>query len=269
MTFRIKSKYVFCGNILQNGNWSNELPELSLSQCDDSFLTNRMHNTKTPLFVQPDRIKFCNIFNIIAQNVTYSWFLGDKEFKNNFSINKGLYTFNQLEKLLNTFDKRIQFKFDQNETNKFKGQLTVKNVSLSTDIKITMNKNLLMITGLIDMFSLLNAREKYIGVPCKRNFSVTSHFDMSRTIKEIKLYSKYLFDYKTELCCKVFTSNELKCLNRRTEFFNNEIQSSNINSKIQKVDRFDMHSSKFYFVDFFDEPVYFDFCEIVVFISNK
>ena len=269
MTYRIKSKYAFSGNILENGNWSNELPEFSLSQCDDSYLRSRINNLQTSVFIQPDRIKFCNIFNIIEQNVTISWVVDKKELKNNFSITKGIYTFSELENVLNKFDERIKFKFNQNDKIKFKGQLTLINSSLDTDLFITMNKNLIMITGLVDIFTLLSKTEKYIIVPCKRNFTVTSNFDMSRTIKEIKLYSKYIFDYKTELCCKFFTSNELKCLDKKTDFFNNEIQSSNLNSKIQKVDRFDMQSCKFYFIDFFDEPVYFDFCEIVLFISNK
>ena len=39
MTFRIKSKYVFKANIEESGNWSNEIPELNFSQCDDVFLT--------------------------------------------------------------------------------------------------------------------------------------------------------------------------------------------------------------------------------------
>ena len=269
MTYRIKSKYAFSCNILQNGNWSNELPEFSLSQCDDSYLKNRINNSKTAVVIEPDRIQFCNIFNIIEQNVTITWSENKEELKKTFSITKGIYTHSELENVLNKFDERIRFKFNQNDRIKFKGQLTVCNSSLDNDIFITMNKNLLMITGLIDIFTLLSKKEKYLKVPCKRNFTVTSNFDMSRTIKEIKLYSKYIFDYKTELCCKLFTSNELKCLDKKTDFFNNEIQFSKLNSKSQKVDRFDMQSCKFYFIDFFDEPVYFDFCEIVLFISNK
>lgn len=74
---------------------------------------------------------------------------------------------------------------------------------------------------------------------------------------------------KRNYVVKFFSSNELNCLNVKDQFYDNQIQSSNIQGKIQKVDRFDVQSNKFYFLDFFDELVYFDYCELVLFISNK
>jgi len=92
MTFRIKSKYVFKANILENGNWSNQIPELNFSQCDDAFLINRMHDKKGTFFIQPDRIKFCNIFNITEQNIVYSCFVEDeKQEKNIYHTKRMLY----------------------------------------------------------------------------------------------------------------------------------------------------------------------------------
>ena len=268
MTFRIKSNYVFIANMLDNGNWSNENPELSLSKCDDIYLRNKVNSLDQTLYIQPDRIKFCNIFNLIEQNVSFTWFVGEESNKKTFSIKKGIYSSKQLQDTLNAFDNRIEFTF--NNVKDLNGELTVKNKETETDITITMNKNLILITGLIDIYSLLSINATYLEVPCKRNFTIKSHFDMSRTIKEIKLYSKYVFDYKTELCCNTFSAKELKCLNNnKVNFFDTEITSSHLSSKVQKVDRFNMQSCKFYFLDFFDEPVYFDFCELVIFIANK
>ena len=55
----------------------------------------------------------------------------------------------------------------------------------------------------------------------------------------------------------------------KNSFYDNQIQSSNLQSKRMKVDRYESNSAKFYFLDFFDELVYFDYCELIVFISNK
>ena len=115
---------------MQNGNWSNELPKFSLSQCDDSYLKNRINNSKTAVVIEPDRIQFCNIFNIIEQNVTITWSENKEELKKNFSITKGIYTHSELENVLNQFDERIKFKFNQKDKIKFKGQLTVCNSSM-------------------------------------------------------------------------------------------------------------------------------------------
>jgi hypothetical protein len=132
-----------------------------------------------------------------------------------------------------------------------------------------MNQNLLLITGLIDTLVLLRNTSKYLHVGINKDTSLTSMYDMSRTVAEIKLYSKYLFNYKTEICCKTFSSNKLKCFINHNLYFDLKVMSSNLNSKIYKLDRFDLKTSKLFFSDFFDELVYFDYCEISIFVSNE
>ena len=167
MTFRIKSKFVFKANILENGNWSNQIPELNFSQCDDAFLTNRINNTNGTVCIQPDRIKFCNIFNISEQNVVYSWFVGDEKQKKTFTIQKGCYTSKLLQEMLNNFDKRIKFTFVVNAKNATEGNLQVENLS-ETDIIMTMNRNLILNTGLIDIYNLLSMQDQYQEIPCQK-----------------------------------------------------------------------------------------------------
>ena len=268
MTFRIKSKYVFKANIEESGNWSNEIPELNFSKCDDTFLTNRINNINGTVCIQPDRIKFCNIFNTTEQNIVYSWFVGDEKQTKTFTIQKGCYTTKSLQEILNFFDKRIKFTFVVNGKNVTEGNLQVENLS-ETDIIMIMNRNLILNTGLIDIYNLLSMQDQYQEIPCQKKSIIKSEFDISRTVKEIKLYSKHIFDYKTELCCKKFSLNELNCLTKKNSFYDNQIQSSNLQSKLMKVDRYESNSAKFYFLDFFDELVYFDYCELIVFISNK
>ena len=72
--------------MLDNGNWSNENPELSLSKCDDIYLRNKVNSLEQTLYIQPDRIKFCNIFNLIEQNVSFTWFVGEESNQKKFSI---------------------------------------------------------------------------------------------------------------------------------------------------------------------------------------
>ena len=138
MTFRIKSNYVFIANMLDNGNWSNESPELSLSKRDDIYITNKVNNLDKTLYIQPDRIKCCNIFNIIEQNVSFTWLVGEERNKKTFSIKKGIYSSKQIEDTLNAIDNQIQFKF--NNVSDIKGELSVKNITNGTDITLTMEK---------------------------------------------------------------------------------------------------------------------------------
>ena len=53
MAFRVKSKYVFKANILENEHWSNKIPELTFAECDDVFLTNRINNKMEPFLFNP------------------------------------------------------------------------------------------------------------------------------------------------------------------------------------------------------------------------
>lgn len=127
----------------------------------------------------------------------------------------------------------------------------------------------MLITGLIDILNISKTKEKYVFLPLPMEYSLKGNFDISRPISEIKLYSKYIFDYKTEICYKSFSHKELNFLIENNALFGTEIKTCTLNSKLFKVDRFDMENVCFYFVDFFDEPVYFEFCEIVIFLLNK
>ena len=53
---------------------------------------------------------------------------------------------------------------------------------------------------------------------------------------------------------------DLKSLHENNSKLDVDFTISNLNSKLFKVDRFDLENCKFYFLDFFDEPLYFDFC---------
>merc|ERR1711947_65899 len=153
MTFRIKSKYVFKANILENGT----------------------------VYIQPDRIKFCNIFNISEQNIVYTWFVGDKKQKKTFTIQKGCYTTKALQEILNNFDKRIKFTFLLKGKNDTEGNLEVENLS-ENDIIMSMNRNLILNTGLIDIYNLLSMQKQYQEIPCQKKSVIRSEFDISRTI---------------------------------------------------------------------------------------
>ena len=123
-----------------------------------------------------------------------------------------------------------------------------------------MNKNMLLITGLMDTFILLKSKKSDQCVLIKKGESVSTLFNVMRPVKEIKLYSKYLFNYKTEICSKNLSDLDLKSLHENNSKLDVDFTISNLNSKLFKVDRFDLENCKFYFLDFFDEPLYFDFC---------
>ena len=263
MTFRIKTKYVL--NVDYNPKnkiWTNSIPDFTLSHCDDPYLRNNEKPDKS-IYVQPDRIRFCNIFNIIDQTITYE-FLDTTE-KHEFILPKGTYTSKKLEELLNKMDKRIQFKFED----KNKGTLIVQNKTVNNDCIMTLHKNLILNTGLKDTFLVLKSKEKYFQVGLGKNNSIETYYNITRSLKEIKLYSKYIFNYKTEICSKTFSESELKSFFEKDNIRDVDFTISNLNSKIYKVDRFDLENCKFYFLDFLDEPLYFDFCELSVFFSNK
>ena len=262
MAFRIKSKYSF------NSIEHNDFPYFTFLDCDDTCLLNKLNNNK--ISIQADRIKFSNIFNVIDQHLSILKKNENEEIieKKTFSIVKGKYDVEKLNNLLNSFDKRISFIFKK-ETNSFRGDFTLKNNTQDNDFIIEINKNLLLITGLIDILNISNTKEKYVFLPLPMEYSLKGNFDISRPISEIKLYSKYIFDYKTEICYKSFSHKELNFLIENNALFGTEIKTCTLNSKLFKVDRFDMENVCFYFVDFFDEPVYFEFCEIVIFLLNK
>ena len=267
MGFRIKAKYEL--NVDYNSETrtcKNSIPEFIFSECDDCFITNNQ-KPDTTIFVQTDRFRFCNIFNVIDQKITYQFYSDNSEFdeKREFFIKRGSYTDKKLQSELNKLDTRIVFDFK--DTNK--GRLIVKNTTADRECEITMNKNLLLITGLQDTFILLRSKKSYLSVLIKKGESTNTMFNVMRPVKEIKLYSKYLFNYKTEMCSKFFSELDLKSLHEDHSKIDVDFTISNLNSKLYKVDRFDLENCKFYFVDFFDDPLYFDYCELSVFFSNK
>ena len=71
------------------------------------------------------------------------------------------------------------------------------------------------------------------------------------------------------MCSKLLSDNDLKSLSENNSKMDVDFTISSLNSKLYKVDRFNLENTKFYLVDFLDQPVYFDFCEISVFFSNK
>ena len=267
MGFRIKARYEL--NVDYNsktGIWKNSFPEFTFCNCDDSFIRNNEKPDNT-IFVQADRFRFCNIFNVTDQTITYEFYIDKTTVyeKREFFIKRGSYTDKEIENALNALDDRIVFSFQDRN----RGRLTVTNKTQDKECEITMNKNLLLITGLKDTFILLRSKKEYLSLLLKKGEAKNTLFNVVRTVKEIKLYSKYMFNYKTEICSKLLSDIDLKSLSENNSKMDVDFTISNLNSKLYKLDRFDLENSKFYFLDFLDEPLYFDFCEISVFFSNK
>ena len=137
-----------------------------------------------------------------------------------------------------------------------------------------MHKSIALFLGIAELRHISDETKNYIDfdIPSKSEIPLLSFkFDLSRSIKEIKLYSKNLFNYPTEMCFKVFTKKELNFLKDPTSnnSFITEFQTSNLNSKLYKVDRYNVLDTKFYFLDIFDSLVHFNYCQIILFVSNK
>lgn len=267
MGFRIKARYEL--NVDYNSEtktWTNSFPEFTYCDCDDRFITNNEKPDNT-MFVQADRLRFCNIFNVTDQNITYDFHIENTSTheKKIFFIKRGSYTAKELQTTLNSLDERIQFTFHD----RYKGSLTVTNKTTDNHCEIMMNKNLLLITGLIDTFILLRHKKEYFGLLIEKNANLNALYNVMRTVREIKLYSKYIFNFKTEMCSKLLSDTDLKSLSENNSKMDVDFTISSLNSKLYKVDRFNLENTKFYLVDFLDQPVYFDFCEISVFFSNK
>lgn len=253
MGFRIKSKYV-----LNNGSL---MPECTFESSDDPFLKNR---TLNKLSIQADRIRFSNIYNIVEQKLSI---INEEDGKSEtFSIPRGKYTTKRLDELLNSFTVQIQFEF-QEDKSKTGGTIFIHNKTDDVDFLIQIDKNLLLITGLLDHLNMSkNTSECFLPLP--RGFSHKGHFDLTRSLKEIKLYSKCLFNFKTEICFKSMTMKDLECFLENERPYGNYFSTSVLSSKQLKTDRCDIENASFYFLDFFDQPVFFDLLEIIVFYSN-
>jgi hypothetical protein len=152
--------------ILKKKTWTNSFPEFTYSDCDDHFISNNEKPDNT-MFVQADRLRFCNIFNVTDQNITYDFYNENTSTheKKIFFIKRGSYTAKELQTTLNSLDERIQFTFNVS----YKGSLTVTNKTTDKQCEITMTFFLLLITGLIDTFILLRNKKEYFGVFINKN----------------------------------------------------------------------------------------------------
>ena len=261
MAFRIKAKYVASSEYIpENKTWQNSTCDFSFSTIDHNILNNNSTILKG-LSIQIDRMRFSMLFNIINQDIIYNFVNFGT---NTYHIPKGNYNSKELETLLNTFDKRIQFSLE----NKLKGQLTLINQS-DDDCIITMNRNLLFITGLKDNRLLLKENQKYSQIGISGRNHLDGMFNMIRTIKEVKLYSKHILNYKTEIGTKIFSEGDLKSMFEKTTNLNPETNIIHFSCKTINCDRSDLENFRFYLLDFFDEPVFFDFCELFVYFTNK
>lgn len=266
MAFKIKAKYVSSLQKKENSKWSNEISQFTFTECDDNFLKN--NNYTNSFYIQPERIKFCNIFNICEQTLTID-LLQSKE-QQIYTIEKGIYTAEKLNAILNTFNEKINFEFKENEQKmNYTGKCILFNKYQDNDVLITMNRNLLLNLGLLDTYVILQNKLKYntIGVP--KSTKVYGNYDLSRSIQEIKLYSKHILNYKTELCHKTLSPKDFTFLNKKSSDFKCIFNICNLNCKSYKVDRFNLDACKFYFLDFFEEIVSFDYCEMSIFVYSK
>ena len=133
-----------------------------------------------------------------------------------------------------------------------------------------------MILGLLNDLHLKENSNTYIDIkiPGKDetivgNNILTSKFDILSPIKDIKLYSQFIFNYPTEIWHKHLSGNELLNYNDSKTKLCFELKHLSLNSKQFKADRFNPKQCKFYFLDFFNDYVCFDFVELTIFLSNK
>ena len=133
-----------------------------------------------------------------------------------------------------------------------------------------------MILGLLNDIHLKDNSNTYIEivVPGKDETIIgdnilTSKFDILSAIKDIKLYSQFVFNYPTEIWQKHLSRNELLNDSDCKTKLSFELKHISLNSKQFRADRFNPKKCKFYFLDFFNDYVCFDFVELTIFLSNK
>ena len=194
------------------------------------------------LFVQADRMRFSNIYNVIEQKLCITNETNGTT--REFSIPKGKYSLDRLQNILNSFSDEIQFEFLA-EKSKLEGSILLKNKSAEFDFLIKMNKNLLLLTGFLDNISMSRG-DSSCFLPLPREFIHKGYFDLTRSITEITLYSNFLFDHKTEICCKIMSKKELICLGENENGYGNSFQSAVLNAKQLKTDRCDIESVTFF-----------------------
>ena len=278
MTFRIKNTYQFRCKQNYDGNFVwGEIPELIFSKSDDNAFQNTLEINKNPLFLKVDRMFFNKILNVDNQNL---FFFQHKEDDNTWHRIKSKFIyinqftsddFDKLFKDLSTI--KLEFRFIADKT-KLTGHLSIENKN-NYSIKISLKKKMAFILGLLHISNLDEIKNDYIDLIIPGNVNdtqenvVNTKFDIMRPFKGIKLYSKFLFDYPTELCFKSFSKNEISINDDKDLNYDFELKDVSLPCKVFKVDRFSPFNCKFYFLDFFNDYVYFDFVHLTVFISNK
>ena len=95
--------------------------------------------------------------------------------------------------------------------------------------------------------------------------SLHQNLTLTRKIKDIKLYSQFVFNYPTEIWQRHFSKYDILTDNEYTSEFSFEFKYIPLNSKQFRADRFNPKSCKFYFLDVFNEYVFFDFVELTIF----
>ena len=241
--------------------------EFGFEKANEVFLQEKIDASPASIYIKPEKIKFSKLKNV--QNQTLSYYLAENpdEIKHKF-VQKGCYkTIEIISIFQDFFEDKLKFEPKQN-SNQFTGKLTVKNTT-NNDIVVIMNKNLGLLTGMSDANQIVNKNEHFNAYfPAGETFDFK--FDWSRTICDIRLYSRFLFNYKNELCSKVLTNAELNFLKEDDDvdfgYCNNIL---NLNCRSFKVDRCQIKNTSFYFEDIFEENLDFEYAELVIFISNK
>ena len=136
MAFRIKNTYQYISKKDFDGNYYNEIPQLTYSRSDDNSLQSILEKNKETLYVKAERLCFNNIFNIDNQNI-YIYLMKEMDFelKKTKSLRKGQHNFEFLNNFFHSFsDIGINFKFEKDKSN-FSGKLTIENTNIQ-DCKI-------------------------------------------------------------------------------------------------------------------------------------
>ena len=280
MTFRIKNTYQFNGKRNYDGDYITEIPELVFSRSDDNSLINNIEQNRNSVFIKAERLCFNKIFNIENQNIklfsyneqTQIW----SEVKS-ILLKRGQYNYEDLDLVFKKIlQNNIIFNFKADNT-KISGILEIENKN-KYDIKLVLKKKMALILGILTENNLENICNNYIDVIIIGNYTdetgqihnkIKSIFNILRPLKDIKLYSKFLFNYSTELCQTNFSKNDINIKSEKNLDYDFELNNISLNSKLFKCDRFNHNYCKFFFLDFFNEYVYFDFVELILFISNK
>ena len=283
MAFRIKNTYQFTCKKDFDGHYIYELPQLVFVRSDDNndSIQSVLDRNQEQLYIKAERLCFNKIFNIDNQNI-YIYELNDEDDDNIYwtlKMTKSLRTSQQnLKELTNFFsifnEAGLKFSFEPDKS-KVSGKLTIENKNIKV-YKIKIKKKMAMMLGLLNDMHLKDNSNNYIEIklPGKDDTIIgdnilTSKFDIFSAIKDIKLYSQFVFNYPTEIWQKHVSRNELLNDNDCKTKLSFELKHLSLNSKQFRADRFNPKKCKFYFLDFFNDYVCFDFVELTIFLSNK